>query len=63
MTKTAVGTADAGAFETALHTFAKMVINDELKFIMADEMEAISESKVSARVISNIIPNECMTKE
>ena len=50
-----MGTADAGAFETALHTFAKMVISDKSKFIMADEMEAISEPEASARVISAIL--------
>lgn len=47
------GTADAGAFETALQTFATMVQNPEVpKFVLADEMEAISEPEASARVIS-----------
>ena len=48
------GSADAGAFETALRNFAEMILEkkESSKFIMADEMEAISEPEASARVIS-----------
>ena len=48
------GSADAGAFETALKNFAEMILEKEnsSKFILADEMEAISEPEASARVIS-----------
>ena len=48
------GSADAGAFETALKNFAEMILNKKgaSKFILADEMEAISEPEASARVIS-----------
>ncbi len=48
------GSADAGAFETALRNFAEMILGKEnsSKFILADEMEAISEPEASARVIS-----------
>ncbi|MHA2362390.1 MAG: hypothetical protein ACXAC7_00430 [Candidatus Hodarchaeales archaeon] len=49
------GTADAGAFETALQTFSKMVMSNTSKFILADEMEAISEPEASAKVISAIL--------
>ena len=48
------GSADAGAFETALKNFAEMILKNKntSKFILADEMEAISEPEASARVIS-----------
>ena len=48
------GSADAGAFETALRNFADMILDNAntSKFILADEMEAISEPEASARVIS-----------
>ena len=48
------GSADAGAFETTLKNFAEMILekNTSSKFILADEMEAISEPEASARVIS-----------
>ena len=48
------GSADAGAFETALRNFAGMILEKKSssKFILADEMEAISEPEASARVIS-----------
>lgn len=47
------GSADAGAFETALKNFSTMTENESIsKLILADEMEAISEPDASSRVIS-----------
>ncbi len=49
------GTMDAGAFESTLRLLSEIVINEQDKLILVDELEAISEPGASARVIAAIL--------
>ncbi|MHA1992553.1 MAG: MutS-related protein [Candidatus Hodarchaeales archaeon] len=53
--KKPTGDVNAGAFETTLKLFSKMLTNQKDKLVLADEMEAISEPDASAKVISTIL--------
>ncbi len=50
------GTMDAGALESTLKTFAKVIVEGKgSKIILVDELEAISEPGASAKVIAAIL--------
>ncbi|MFX0014622.1 MAG: hypothetical protein ACFFB2_05705 [Promethearchaeota archaeon] len=46
------GQMDAGAFESTLQTLTRMIMSPKSRFVLADEMESISEPGASARVIA-----------
>jgi recombinational DNA repair protein RecR len=49
------GVADAGAFETTLRTFAKVIQSPNRKMILVDELESITEPGAAAKVIGGIL--------
>jgi hypothetical protein len=59
------GVADAGAFETTLRTFAKVIQSQRKKMILVDELESITEPGAAAKVIGGVLeklsenPNTC----
>jgi hypothetical protein len=59
------GVADAGAFETTLRTFAKVIQSQRKKMILVDELESITEPGAAAKVIGGVLeklsdnPNSC----
>ncbi|WMW21856.1 endonuclease MutS2 [Methanolobus mangrovi] len=48
------GTLDAGAFETTLTEFS-VVADDSAKFVLADELESITEPGASAKIMAGIL--------
>lgn len=46
---------DAGAFESFLSTFMPIVVRDEEKLILLDELEAITELEAAVKIISSFI--------
>lgn len=46
---------DAGAFESFLSTFMPIVVRDEDKLILLDELEAITELEAAVKIISSFI--------
>lgn len=48
------GTLDAGAFETTLTEFS-VVADDSAKFVLADELESITEPGASAKIMAGIM--------
>ncbi len=46
---------DAGAFESFLSTFMPIVVRDEGKLILLDELEAITELEAAVKIISSFI--------
>lgn len=46
---------DAGAFESFLSTFIPIVVRDEDKLILLDELEAITELEAAVKIISSFI--------
>jgi DNA mismatch repair protein MutS2 len=59
------GVADAGAFETTLRSFAKVILSQKKKMILVDELESITEPGAAAKVIGGVLeklsenPNTC----
>jgi hypothetical protein len=59
------GVADAGAFETTLKGFAKVILSQKKKMILVDELESITEPGAAAKVIGGVLeklsenPNTC----
>lgn len=49
------GVADAGAFETTLRTFARVIQSPNRKMILVDELESITEPGAAAKVIGGIL--------
>ncbi len=48
------GTLDAGAFETTLTEFS-VVVDESAKFVLADELESITEPGASAKIMAGIL--------
>jgi tetratricopeptide (TPR) repeat protein len=53
------GVADAGAFETTLKTFAKVIQSQRKKMILVDELESITEPGAAAKVIGGVLEKLC----
>jgi dsDNA-specific endonuclease/ATPase MutS2 len=59
------GVADAGAFESTLRSFAKVILSQKKKMILVDELESITEPGAAAKVIGGVLeklsenPNTC----
>ncbi len=53
------GVADAGAFETTLRTFAKVIQSQKKKMILVDELESITEPGAAAKVIGGVLEKLC----
>jgi dsDNA-specific endonuclease/ATPase MutS2/recombinational DNA repair protein RecR len=53
------GVADAGAFETTLRTFAKVIQSQRKKMILVDELESITEPGAAAKVIGGVLEKLC----
>jgi dsDNA-specific endonuclease/ATPase MutS2 len=59
------GVADAGAFETTLRAFTKVILSPNKKMVLVDELESITEPGAAAKVIGGILeklnenPNTC----
>ncbi|MFX0091449.1 MAG: helix-hairpin-helix domain-containing protein [Candidatus Hodarchaeota archaeon] len=51
----ATGAVNAGAFEATLKNLARIVLSEQPRIILADEMESISEPGASARVIGTFL--------
>jgi hypothetical protein len=49
------GVADAGAFESTLRTFAKVIQSQRKKMILVDELESITEPGAAAKVIGGVL--------
>jgi DNA mismatch repair protein MutS2 len=49
------GVADAGAFETTLRGFAKVILSQKRKMILVDELESITEPGAAAKVIGGVL--------
>ncbi|MFW9930221.1 MAG: helix-hairpin-helix domain-containing protein [Candidatus Thorarchaeota archaeon] len=49
------GSIDAGAFENTIKMFSRMLLDNQAKVVLADEMEAISEPEAAAKVISSVL--------
>lgn len=50
--KKSSGHMNAGAFESTLRTLSRMIMSENSRLVLADEMESISEPGASARVIA-----------
>ncbi|MFX0060635.1 MAG: helix-hairpin-helix domain-containing protein [Candidatus Hermodarchaeota archaeon] len=53
--KKATGAVNAGAFEATLKNLTRMILSENARIILADEMESISEPGASARVIGSFL--------
>jgi DNA mismatch repair protein MutS2 len=53
------GVADAGAFETTLRTFARVIQSQKKKMILVDELESITEPGAAAKVIGGVLEKLC----